>query len=292
LRVRAGAEGRRSGADGWGRAVRQAGGQAVQLPLGPRLLRLRSPQGRGRGLGPVGNCGPALNTPRAAEARSAGARFAGRVGSSRCSKIARTPPGAVRDASTWRLPPHLTQANTSRANVLRSSPAWSSRGVRSFFGSSTFAAKDGLSSSGSGFAPACHSRQHFQSQAVYPGARYAEVRIYPEPQSPEADAAVHQRELSMRTVQEASPPPEAAAKVEAKKERTPRVDWAGLLSRAGSVGRLRSLHRRRRQQRVERGDEDLPLLGAELMGRIGPGPAAVPGIFNRVDMHPACVHSP
>ncbi|WP_205520432.1 AMP-binding protein [Pyxidicoccus caerfyrddinensis] len=38
--------------------------------------------------------------------------------------------------------------------------------------------------------------------------------------------------------QEASPPPEAAAKLEAKKERTPRVVWAGLLRRTESAGRL------------------------------------------------------
>ncbi|WNG28663.1 hypothetical protein F0U62_35205 [Cystobacter fuscus] len=38
-------------------------------------------------------------------------------------------------ASTRRLPPHLTQANTSKSNVLRSSPTPSSRGICSFFGS-------------------------------------------------------------------------------------------------------------------------------------------------------------
>ncbi len=32
-------------------------------------------------------------------------------------------------------------------------------------------------------------------------------------------------------MQEASPPPEAAAKAEPKKERTQRLDWAGLLRR-------------------------------------------------------------
>ncbi len=37
-----------------------------------------------------------------------------------------------RPASTRRLPPHLTQANTSTAKVLRSSPAQSTRAVRSF----------------------------------------------------------------------------------------------------------------------------------------------------------------
>jgi hypothetical protein len=32
--------------------------------------------------------------------------------------------------------------------------------------------------------------------------------------------------------QEASAPPEAAAKAETKKERTPRLDWAGLLRKS------------------------------------------------------------
>jgi hypothetical protein len=66
--------------------------------------------------------------------------------------MALTPQAAVRYASTRRLPPHLTQAHTSSANVLRSSPAQSNRGVHSFFGSSTVAANDGLFSSGSAFS--------------------------------------------------------------------------------------------------------------------------------------------
>ena|GEM_PF-6931232 len=63
-----------------------------------------------------------------------------------------------RPGTRWKHPSGQ-QANTSRANVLRSGPAQSHQGVRSFFGSSTFAAKDGLSSSGSGFAPAWGSRR-------------------------------------------------------------------------------------------------------------------------------------
>ncbi|WNG53049.1 hypothetical protein F0U60_51340 [Archangium minus] len=47
----------------------------------------------------------------------------------------RTPLGAVTYANTRRLPPHLTQANTSRSNVLLSNSAQSTRGVFSFSGS-------------------------------------------------------------------------------------------------------------------------------------------------------------
>ena len=43
----------------------------------------------------------------------AGASLPSCVGSPRCSRMARTPPGTVRYASTRRLPPHLPQANTS-----------------------------------------------------------------------------------------------------------------------------------------------------------------------------------
>ena len=42
-----------------------------------------------------------------------------------------TPPAPFTYAKTRRLPPHLKHASTSRANVLRSSPAQSKRGVRS-----------------------------------------------------------------------------------------------------------------------------------------------------------------
>ena len=56
--------------------------------------------------------------------------------------MARTPPGAVRYASTLRLPPHRGQAHTSSANVLRSSPAQSNHGACSFVGSPSVTAKD------------------------------------------------------------------------------------------------------------------------------------------------------
>ncbi|WNG54654.1 hypothetical protein F0U59_07565 [Archangium gephyra] len=46
--------------------------------------------------------------------------------------MARTALGAVRYASTRRLPPHLTQTNTSKSNVLLSNSAQSTRGVLSF----------------------------------------------------------------------------------------------------------------------------------------------------------------
>ncbi|WP_368671473.1 GAF domain-containing protein [Corallococcus carmarthensis] len=62
LRVGAGAEVPKRDADGCRRAVRLAGGEAVQPSLGTPPLRPRSPQGRGRGLGHVGHCGLALNT--------------------------------------------------------------------------------------------------------------------------------------------------------------------------------------------------------------------------------------
>ncbi|NOK08495.1 hypothetical protein HNS30_05525 [Corallococcus exercitus] len=46
--------------------------------------------------------------------------------------MARTPPASFTYASTRRLPPHLTQANTSKSNVLFSNSAQSPRGVFSF----------------------------------------------------------------------------------------------------------------------------------------------------------------
>lgn len=49
--------------------------------------------------------------------------------------MARTPPGAVTSAKTRRLPPPLTQANTSQSNVLLSNSAQFTRGVLSFSGS-------------------------------------------------------------------------------------------------------------------------------------------------------------
>jgi hypothetical protein len=53
----------------------------------------------------------------------AGASLAPAVSRPRCSRIARTPPASFTYASTRRLPPHLTQANTSKSNVLLSNSA-------------------------------------------------------------------------------------------------------------------------------------------------------------------------
>jgi len=75
----------------------------------------------------------------------AGARFRACVGSPSCSHIERTPVGAVTYTSSLRRPPHRGQANTSRLNVLRTSPAQSSRAVLCFLGSSTVAAKERFS---------------------------------------------------------------------------------------------------------------------------------------------------
>ena len=83
----------------------------------------------------------------------AAANRAGRVGNSRCFKMARTPLGAVTYASTRRRPPHLTRAKTSSAKVRRSSPAQSTRGVRSFF-ASAFATASGGGLASCGFGPA------------------------------------------------------------------------------------------------------------------------------------------
>jgi hypothetical protein len=56
------------------------------------------------------------------------------VGNPRCSRIARTPAAPFTYANTRRLPPQRAQANTSRANVLRSNSAQSTRGVLSLLG--------------------------------------------------------------------------------------------------------------------------------------------------------------
>jgi len=75
--------------------------------------------------------------------------------------MARPPPEAVRHASTLSLPPHLPQANTSSAKLLRSNPAQVSCGVRSWVGSCLVAAKGGsLASSGFGSAPATTLTAH------------------------------------------------------------------------------------------------------------------------------------
>lgn len=49
--------------------------------------------------------------------------------------MARTPPVAVKHANNWRLLPHLTHANTSSANILRSNSAQSTLGLLCFFSS-------------------------------------------------------------------------------------------------------------------------------------------------------------
>jgi hypothetical protein len=53
----------------------------------------------------------------------AGASLAPAVARPKCSRIARSPPASVRYDSTRRLPPHLSQANTSKSNVLLSNSA-------------------------------------------------------------------------------------------------------------------------------------------------------------------------
>ncbi|ATB30422.1 hypothetical protein MEBOL_003883 [Melittangium boletus DSM 14713] len=83
-----------------------------------------------RGRGPTGCLEPqhhaAWGGPRA------GAHLAPAVGKPRCSRIARTPQAPFTYATTLRRPPHPTQANTSKSNVLLSNSAQSTRGVLSF----------------------------------------------------------------------------------------------------------------------------------------------------------------
>lgn len=85
------------------------------------------------------------------------------MGSPRCTNIERTPAGAVTSASTFRLPPHRGQANTSSANLLRSSPAQSTRAVLCFLGSSTVAAKERLSFCGPASVPAFRVPLHLRA---------------------------------------------------------------------------------------------------------------------------------
>jgi hypothetical protein len=49
--------------------------------------------------------------------------------------MARTPPACFTYAKTRRLPPHLSQTNTSKPNVLLNNPAQSTRVALSFSGS-------------------------------------------------------------------------------------------------------------------------------------------------------------
>jgi hypothetical protein len=121
LRERAGAEGERRAADGchegcgpgWWRHGAAAWG--TRRPSG-------LPRGRQQGRGRLWQRdGSRLNTTRAGVAPALQPAQAGRVGSDRCSRRARTALGAVRYANTRRLPPHQGQVKTSNANVLRSS---------------------------------------------------------------------------------------------------------------------------------------------------------------------------
>ena len=101
---------------GAARAVRQAGGEAAQP------LEVHAGPGH-----PPFRCaaGAWLSWPWQLELQQqaawrgsrAGASLAPAVGRPRCSRIARIPPASFTYASTRRLPPHLTQANTSMANV-------------------------------------------------------------------------------------------------------------------------------------------------------------------------------
>jgi hypothetical protein len=83
-----------------------------------------------RGRGPPGCLEP--QHPAAWGGPRAGAHLAPAVGKPRCSTIARTPQAPFTYATTRRRPPHPTQANTSKSNVLLSHSAWSTRGVLSF----------------------------------------------------------------------------------------------------------------------------------------------------------------
>jgi hypothetical protein len=81
---------------GGGQAVRRAGGEAVQPSLGTRPLRPRAPQGRGRRLGHVGNCGLALNTTPSARTPAPG--------------LAEQAAWVVPGAPKWRAPPRVSSA--------------------------------------------------------------------------------------------------------------------------------------------------------------------------------------
>jgi hypothetical protein len=101
-------------------------------PFGTRLPRPPSHEGRGRSLGLVALWRRKPQHPAAWGGPRAGARLAPAMANPRCSKIARTPPACFTYAKTRRLPPLLTQNNTSMSNVLLSNPAQSTRGVLSF----------------------------------------------------------------------------------------------------------------------------------------------------------------
>jgi len=119
--------------------------------LSPLVLSSSSPRAWSRPCGPAAS--PASNcarcSVRAADPRMPGISSSsprprckppppthfGRtyaVGKPKCSRIARPPRASFTYAKTRRLPPHLTQANTSKPNVLLSISAQSTRGVLCF----------------------------------------------------------------------------------------------------------------------------------------------------------------
>ena len=149
-RVRAGAEGPRRAAAGASKAARRAGTREGATPWGTPLPWPPSLEERGWQLGRVDSGCARFSTTPAGVVPGPGAC----VGSPRCSNIERTSVGAVTSASTFRLPPHRGQANTSSAKVLRSSPAQSTRAVLCFLGSSTVAARQRLSFCGPASVPA------------------------------------------------------------------------------------------------------------------------------------------
>ncbi|WP_369333656.1 glycosyltransferase [Corallococcus sicarius] len=103
-----------------GAAERCAGpGEKPCSPHGAHARSGRAPlRGAARGLG-MGPLRPGAQHHPICAGPCAGASCAGRVGKSRCSRMARTPPGAVRDAST------LKRASTPAAgeHVQRETPA-------------------------------------------------------------------------------------------------------------------------------------------------------------------------
>jgi hypothetical protein len=98
----------------------------VELPRPPS----HGVRGRGLGILALGRRQPQHHA--AWVDSCAGARRTPAVGKPRCFNIARIPSPAFTYDKTHRLPPHLTQANTSKSNVLFSNSAQSTRGVLSF----------------------------------------------------------------------------------------------------------------------------------------------------------------
>ena len=124
-------------------------GRRLRAAEGRRALRAIANSGMGPPLGATGWCrwwasrtplpSPgATSTPRrfskTARCACGGATSSARWRTPRRAR-APAPPGAVTYASTRLGPPQWAQARTSSAKVRRSSPAQSTRGVRSFVGS-------------------------------------------------------------------------------------------------------------------------------------------------------------